>query len=131
VYPVIRTLSEWDPEHPDNGAPGPDDDPWGGSLLVGTIMPDGTEAWHTVPGRIDLDELDDDVRIEFDIGGRLLARQGTRVEALPDGDGRMVVTPLPIGFDAVDHMIRIEGETRIRIAHDHVRLGHHKRAITR
>jgi hypothetical protein len=132
VYPVIRTLSEWDPDYPGNGAPGEDADPWGGgSLLVGTLQPDGAEHWHTVPGGIDLDELDDDVQIEFTIAGRLLARQGTRVELLPDGDARMVVTPLPVGFDAVDQMLRIHGETRSAIGHADVRLGHHNRAVTR
>ena len=131
VYPVIRTLSEWDPDHPANTAPDSDDtqrrDPWdGGSLLVGIAMADGHELWHTVPGRIDPAELGDDA-IEFRIGDRLLARQGARVEPLPDGDERMIVTPLPIGFEAVDHIVRIHDETRIPIDRADVRIGHHLR----
>ena len=125
VYPVIRTLSEWDTQDHHS-------DPWdGASLLVGVIDPGGTERWHTVPGRIDTRELRDDPTIEFTIGGRVLARQGTRVEPLPDGDEIMLVTPLPTGFDAVDHMVRIEGHERIAIDRAELRLAHHSRSIER
>ena len=131
VYPTIRTLSTWDPEYPGNGAPGPDADPYKGSLLVGTLLPSGKEIWNTVPGAVAEHELTDDTQIEFSIGGEVLARQPARVTEIPDSRDLLVVTPLPEGFDAVDTITRVTADRRVTIDRARVRLAHHKRAIKR
>src|SRR5690606_6523567 len=110
VYPVIRALSTWDPDYPGNGAPRPDD-PYGGSLLVGALLPDGQEIWHTVPGSIAAEELDDE-QIEFSVDGRVVAVHGARVTPMSEGGPeRLVVTPLPAAFETVTGMTRITADS--------------------
>lgn len=136
VWPTIRTLSMWDPDYPGNGGQGGEvvqrkADPYGGSLLVGTILPSGKEIWRTVPGTVPAHELTDDTQIEFSIAGQLHARQGARVTQIPDSRDILVVTPLPPGFDAVDQITRVTADQRVTFDRARVSLAHHKRAIKR
>lgn len=127
VWPTIQTLTSWEAADA-----APTTTPYGsGSLLVGLLLADGKEVWNTVPGGVDASELTDDVQLEFSAGGRRLALQGTRVEKLPGSEDRMLVTPLPPGFDAVDQMARVVGHQRTDIARSAVSIKHHARTTLR
>ena len=129
VVPVIRALSMWDDGYGADGAPAPAE--YGGSLLVGAILPNGEQLWHTVPGAIDASELDDTQRIEFAVGDRVVS-QPTRVTELPDTTGElMIVTPLPPDFEAAKRLTRIDGARRIPIDRAKVKIGHTNRRFTR
>jgi hypothetical protein len=52
VYPIVKTLTQWANQAP----PAPGDDIYGGSLLVGSVYPDGHSTWITVPGSISSDD---------------------------------------------------------------------------
>ena len=119
VYPVIRTLSMWDADYP--GADSVDKPtPAAGSVLIGNILPDGSESWYTVPGRIGTDERSETTRIEFETpSGRV--RQGVRVTELPDVGGTMVIAELPVGFDQIGTITRIEGDQRFDVQRSAVR----------
>jgi hypothetical protein len=123
IYPVIRALSTWDADYPGNGAPAPD--AYGGSLLVGVLLANGEQHWHTVPGSVSAQELDETQRIEFAVGNDVLATQPTRVTELPDTTGElMVVTPLPPSFDTTTRLTRIVGGKRMPIERSSVKLRH-------
>jgi hypothetical protein len=129
VYPVIRALSMWDDGYSADGAPAPGD--YGGSLLVGAILPSGAQLWHTVPGAIDSSELDEMHRIEFRTHGRVRI-QPTRVTEMPDGHGElMIVTPLPPDFDCTTRLTRLTGTKRVPIDHGSIHLGHTTRQFSR
>ena len=96
VYPVIKETTMWTHE-----APAPGEDIYGGSLLVGSIYPDGTSTWHTVPGALTADELSATDEVEFLAGGALLARVPAAVKPQPEGDVINVVAALPDDFAAV------------------------------
>lgn len=130
VYPIIETLSSWDAGYPGNG-PTPED-PYGGSLLVGTILPSGKEIWHTVPGTVAAEDLDDEQTIELAIGEQVVATQPTRVTELPDTPGEvMIVAPLPKGFDAMSRITRVVGDERIPIDRATLSVRHHARSFSR
>ena len=127
VWPTIQTLTSWEVADA-----APTTTPYGnGSLLVGLLLEDGKEIWNTVPGGVDPSELTDDMQVEFSAGGRRLALQGTRVEKLPGSEDRMVVTPLPPGFDSVDQMARVVGHQRVDITRSAVSIKHHARTTLR
>lgn len=88
VYPFIAEISSWDLE-------GTDPDPYGGTLLVGSLDPDGGAEWFTVPGR---------ERAAPSPGHALrLQLDGTDVELpavverRPDSDVRHAIVELPDG----------------------------------
>ena len=133
VYPTIQELSSWELEDGGGGGDGTRlTEPYGdGSLLVGTLIPGGKELWSTVPGGVKEEELTDDIQVEFTIGGQVLTTQDTRVTNSPDSDVRIVVTPLPEAFDAVDTMTRIEAGQRVPVIQDNVTRRHHYRTVRR
>ncbi|MEM6994635.1 MAG: hypothetical protein AAF721_29235 [Myxococcota bacterium] len=95
VYSVIAGLSEWDADFPGNG--GVAEDPYSGTILVGTVLPDGRELWSTVPGGIDAARLTPDHSIELTLADGTQASVGARVEPITDGfDGTFqIVAPVP------------------------------------
>lgn len=146
VYPVIRGLSEWDegfpggavqPEGGTSAAPlGPalatTGDPYGGSLLMGTIDPDGRERWITVPGRLPAHAERGPVHVEMRAGSRIIADLPAHVQSLPEGDGgALVVVPLPEGWSDVTTVTRVAGSLRTAIPRAAIDEHHHQRTIRR
>jgi hypothetical protein len=130
VYPVIRVLSMWDEGYP--GGARSAQDPHGGALLVGLILPNDEAIWHTVPGAIDVGGAHDEQHIEFSAGNRVIATRSTRVSELPDGAGEsMVVAELPPEFETADSLTWIYGERRVAIDPSSVRRGHQPRETLR
>ncbi len=118
VYPTIQALSMWDENYP--GADAVKPTVAAGSVLIGNILPDGTESWYTVPGRVVSSERSETTAIEFETpDGRHLEQ--ARVTPLPDGGGTMIVAELPTGFDQVAAITRVEGSQRIAIERSAVR----------
>lgn len=112
VYPVIQVLSTWD-----EGFPGADVTPppvSGTSVLVGNVLPDGSESWYTVPGHVGAGERSADTAIEFRTATGTV-RQAAQVTELPDMGGQMIVADLPSGFDAISAVTRIEGTQRLSV----------------
>jgi len=119
VFPVIRTLSTWDEDFPGADAVRPPRTP-SGAVLIGNILPDDSESWYTVPGRIGTEETSPSSAIEFQTPqGRL--RQRARITELPDGGGTMIVSELPTGFDQIGDITRIEGNRRLDVQRSAVR----------
>jgi hypothetical protein len=124
VVPAIEEISTWPTA--DIGPAGP---PTGGSgaLLVGTILPSGQELWQTVPGGVDSNRFDPDVRVSFSAAGKEIALQGAEVTTLPDSDIKRIVAPLPAGFDAVDGITLVEGTKRRSVDRSTMLLSHLRR----
>ncbi len=119
VYPVIRVLSTWDENYPGaDSAPPPT--PAAGSVLIGTILPDGSESWYTVPGRIGTDERSPTTKIAFETPDGTKVQEA-RVTELPDVGGTMIIAELPTGFDRIEGIERREGSERFGIDHTAVR----------
>jgi hypothetical protein len=108
VYPVIKNLSSWDLE----GGAAPDADDEIGSILVGSIYPDGKETWMTVRGGVDPDKLSAVDSVEFLAGGEKLAVEQAAWLPQPDGDIVNVAVPLPDDFDQVTEIVRVAEDTR-------------------
>lgn len=118
VYPVIRALSMWDEDYPGADAVRPT--PSAGSVLIGNLLPDGSESWYTVPGGIGSDERSPTTAIEFDTPeGKVLQR--ARVTELPDIGGTMIIAELPTGFDRIEAVTRVEGTRRFDVQHSAIR----------
>ncbi|MBX7079229.1 MAG: hypothetical protein K1X88_08605 [Nannocystaceae bacterium] len=132
VQPFVETLSMWDPDFPGAGAPA---DPYGGSVLVGTIAPSGLETWITVPGRVprSLDEEGGDertsVRYAF-ADGRVVTHEA-RVRRLPDSFDRQILAPLPDGFDDVVGIVRDDRGVQRAVPRTQIREGHRARRVVR
>lgn len=118
VQPTVETLSLWDPDNPNNGAPRPDD-PYGGALLVGTIGRLGAESWITVPGKLPdnarSDALLADVEIELGYADGRIAKVPALARMLPDSNDRQLVIELPDDVASVTSLARSEGGQRIAI----------------
>lgn len=148
VYPVIRGLSEWDPDFP--GAPpapeggtqasprspslsagaGPRTLPFAGSVLIGAIEPSGREHWITAPGEVPAVAERGPMHVELRAGGTLLADLPAHVQSLQDGDGgTLVVVPLPSRWSEVTSITRVVGSTRSTLARSLVTEHHHKRLV--
>jgi hypothetical protein len=126
VYPIVKTLTQWANQAP----PAPGDDIYGGSLLVGSVYPDGHSTWITVPGSISSDdELSATDSIELMVGGEVVASQRAKAQFLPDGDIKQVVVELPEDFEAVTSFRHVAGDEAKTIAMDAVSMHHQSRAI--
>lgn len=118
VFPIIRTLSMWDEGYP--GADSVRPTPAAGSVLIGNVLPDGSESWYTTVGRIGSEHRSPSTAIEFQtpMGP---AVQKARVTDLPDMGGSMIVVELPTGFDRIGAITRLEGTQRLSIDRSAVR----------
>ncbi len=125
VYPVIRTLTEWSNEAP----PAPGEDIYGGSLLVGSVYPDGHSTWITVPGALGDEELSATDTVELRAGDSVIATQRAQVQVDPDGDITHVIVPLPDDFDSVTSFEHISVDSRRTIAVSEVDMHHTSRAL--
>ncbi len=125
VYPAIQTLTEWANEAP----PAPDEDIYSGSLLVGSVYPDGHSSWITVPGGLTDDELSATDTVEMWAGGTRIAELPAMARFLPDGVIKQVVVRLPDNFDAVTSFEHVSGKTRRRIQAKTVDIHHTSRAL--
>ncbi|MCX4245074.1 zinc metalloprotease [Paraliomyxa miuraensis] len=147
VYPVIRGLSEWDAGFP-GGAPKPeggtsaaertpglvagDVDGGPGTLIMGTIGPDGGERWITIPGRLPDAAERGPMRLEMRAGNTVVASIPAHVQSLPDGDGgTLVVAPLPRDWSAVTEVTRVVGSSRSTIPRAMIGEHHRSREIQR
>ena len=111
VYPIIQALSKWD----DAGAPKPDDPITNnGSILVGSIYPDGKETWISVPGAVNPEDISGVHSVEFTIDGKVV-HQPAALLTQPEGDVVLVVTQLPERWDAVTQMHHLAGPKRIAV----------------
>lgn len=108
VYPIIKILSSWD----DAGAPKPDS--LVGSVLVGSIYPDGKETWITVPGDVNAEDISAVHSVEFKIDGEVV-QQPAALLPQPEGDVVLVVTEVPERWDQVTEMVRVAGPRRIAV----------------
>lgn len=124
VYPTIKQLSSWDLE----GAPA-DDGPVG-SLLVGSIYPNGEETWITVPGALTPEQRSAVHSVEFYEGGELVAAEAAAYLPQPDGDVVNVVAPLPAGFDRVTEIVRVAGDKRTKTQAKKIGLHHAPKSVT-
>jgi len=122
VYPIIKTLSTWD----DAGAPKPDS--LVGSVLVGSIYPDGKETWITVPGNVNAEDISAVHSVEFTIGGETVYQPAAYLTQ-PEGDVVNVVTAVPERWDQVTEMIRVAGPKRIAVPTAKIRQHHRPTAI--
>lgn len=125
VYPVIRTLTEWSNEAP----PAPDEDIYGGSLLVGSVYPDGHSTWITVPGSLQEEELSATDTVELRAGDSVIATQRAQVQVDPDGDITHIIAPLPDDFDSVTSFEHISVDSRRSIEVSEVDMHHTSRAL--
>jgi len=125
LYPIIRTLSEWANEAP----PAPGEDIYGGSLLVGSVYPDGHSSWITVPGAVRDEALSATDTVELRAGDTVIATQRAEVQVLPDGDITQIVVPLPENFDSVTSFEHISADSRRAIDISDVSLHHTSRAL--
>ncbi len=125
LYPVIRTLTEWAREAP----PAPDEDIYGGSLLVGSVYEDGHSTWITVPGSIPEESLSATDTVELRSGDTVIATQPAKDQVLPDGDITQVVVPLPDNFDSVTSFEHISAKDRRAVDISEVRMHHTSRAV--
>lgn len=148
VYPVIRGLSEWDDGFPGSGAPKPDGgptvlhegarqaapelDPYRGSLLMGTIEPNGREHWITIPGSLPAAAERGPTRVQLRADDRVIADLPAHVQTVPDGDGgAVVVVPLPDRWSEVTSVTRVAGSSRSTVSRAAIREHHHQRTIRR
>ena len=125
VYPAIDVLTQWANE----GPPAPDEDIYSGSLLVGSVYPDGHSSWITVPGGLTDDELSATDRIEMWAGDTQVADLPAMARFLPDGVIKQVVVRLPDNFDAVTSFEHVSGMTRRRIEATKVDIHHTSRTL--
>jgi len=134
VYPVIQGLSQWDADFPGNGPV--DEDPYSGSILLGTVLPDGRELWSTVPGGIPSAELSPVHSLELTLDGAI-TRLPARMEAIADApDGTyQVVVPLPdlvaSRFGDVRDLARVSAGIRHPIDTATIGVHHTERTIAR
>lgn len=106
TYPTIKALTSWDAA----GAAQPDEPT--GSILVGSIYPDGKETWITVPGDVHDEDLSAVHGVEFMAGGEKLARHPAAWLPEPDGDIVHVVARLPAGFERATEIVRVSDALR-------------------
>ncbi len=118
VFPVIRTLSMWDEDFP--GADVVRPTPKAGSVLIGNLLPDGSETWYTSVGRIGSDERSSTTAIEFQTPTGPTVHKA-RVTELPDIAGTMIIAELPLGFDEISAITRLEGTKRLSVERSAVR----------
>ena len=132
VQPFVETLSMWDPNYPGNGAPGPDDpdDPYSGSLLVGTLGANGSEDWITVPGGLGALPASS-TAIEFGLGDGTVAVRPASVRVLADTRDVQIVAALPDGFDQVTSLARLRDGARQAIDRTAIRERHLQRSVRR
>ncbi|MFO0631964.1 MAG: hypothetical protein U0168_03850 [Nannocystaceae bacterium] len=122
VQPTVETLSMWDPDAPMGGAPRPEN-PYGGSLLVGTIGALGAEDWITVPGTLERPAMLASERVEIEMGfadGRTVRRPAL-ARLLPDSTDRQFVLPLADDLAGATPRAWIEHGRRVAIDRDAVR----------
>jgi len=122
VYPVIKSLSSFD----NAGAPAPDE--LGiGSLLVGSLYPDGHVNWFTTRGGVEPEQLSAIHSVEFTIAGESV-HQPTAYLPQPDGDVVLLATPLPERWDEVTAITRIAGAERFVVPRAAI-AEHHRRGL--
>ncbi|MEX1367110.1 MAG: hypothetical protein AB1Z98_28545, partial [Nannocystaceae bacterium] len=138
VYPVIRGLSEWDADFPGGDvAPeggttqaAPGSDPYSGSMLLGMIEPGGREQWITVPGGLE-GRPRGSMHVELRAGGRLVADEPAYVHEVQDGQGTVLMVPLPERWSEVTSIVRVAGTQRSAVSRALVREHHRSRTVVR
>lgn len=129
VQPFVEALSSWDSGYPGGGAPA-GDDPYSGSLLVGTIGAHGSEDWITVPGGLGR-AVPGELAIDLAYDDGRSVRMPAVVRTLPDSLDRQIVMPLPADFDDVAALQRVEDGQRVPIDRAAIRERHRSRAVHR
>jgi hypothetical protein len=129
VQPFVETLSTWDEAYPGNGAVAPDD-PYSGSLLVGTIPKHGPASWITVPGGLSGAPVGD-AMLELDYGDGRITERAARVQPLADSDDVMITAALPDDFERVVALTSVHAGVRTRIDRLAIRERHTARTVKR
>lgn len=145
VYPVIRGLSEWDDQFPGadkgsddvpaeaDGTPSATDseDPYGGSLLMGTVEPSGQIHWITVPGSLPASAERGPLHIELRAGAQVLDVPA-HVQTLQDAAGSsLIMAPLPPQWSTVTEVTVVDGSSRTAVSRGSIDEHHHNRVIRR
>ncbi|MEM9455180.1 MAG: hypothetical protein AAGF11_13445 [Myxococcota bacterium] len=149
VYPVIAGLSEWDdmfpgadeapPEGPSAEAD-PDAGPaaaapadrYGGSLLMGSVEPNGQTYWITVPGELPAVAERGPLHIELRAGDELVADVPAHVQSMQDGDGgTLILAPLPRKWSSVTGVTVVDGPSRTAVPRGSIDEHHQNRNIRR
>ena len=125
VYPIIKTLSSWDNDE-DAGAPKPDLAV--GSILVGSVYPDGHETWITVPGNVNAEDISAVHSVEFEVDGKTVSQPAAFLTQ-PEGDVVNVVTALPPAWHKVTGMTRLAGPKRIAVPLAGIRQHHYTQKL--
>jgi hypothetical protein len=140
VYPTIKGLSEWDTNFPGGGddvAPdggtqaAPPSDPYSGSLLMGTLDPGGNEHWITVPGALPANAERGPLHIELRGAGTRLADVPAHVQTMPEGEGTLIMAPLPDQWSSVTRVTVVDGGSRHTVPRGSIREHHHNRRVRR
>ncbi|MBV1859382.1 MAG: hypothetical protein KUG77_13295 [Nannocystaceae bacterium] len=118
VFPTIRALSMWDEGFPGADAVRPSSA--AGSVLIGNLLPDGSELWYTSVGRIGSDKRSSTTTIEFQTPAGPTVHKA-HITELPDMGGSMIVAELPMGFDRISAITRLEGTKRLSVDRSAVR----------
>lgn len=111
TYPVIKELSSWE------GAQAPHPD---GTLLVGSIYPDGRTDWTTVRGAV---EGREDAQATF-VGpdGRIVRHAAARIDPAADGDVLHVTLPVDeVDWTRVQRVVVTADDLRAAVAPVHIR----------
>lgn len=105
--------------------------PTGPGQLVGTIEPDGTEMWWTVPGEFSADRVGATHALQFDFADGVVSAPA-EVRVRPDHPTKIVVTGLPAGFDgrALSGLRMRDEQGERPIALDRVRWLHRPQAVS-
>lgn len=123
VYPIIRNLSSWD----DAGAPKPDALDIG-SVLVGSLYPDGTSTWITVPGGVNDEDISAVHSVELEIAGEVVQQPAAYLPQ-PEGEVALLVTKLPARWDEVTKITRVAGPARFAVERRAIEEHHRPRAL--
>ncbi len=105
VYPFIKEITSWDL----SGKP-PE---WGGAVLVGTVSPDGTETWTTLPGSVSEPALSEGHKLEFRAGSKILTTLSAVVRKRPHVETLNVYVPLPATFASTTSIVHVAHGARI------------------
>lgn len=123
VYDVMRVITSW-------GNQNFPDDPYSGSLLIGSFDHLGNNSWYTVPGGLGMRPRSavHHLSIEQDGVGTSISLP-TAIVDMPDGGGYHVVGELPNDIGSITRATYIHGATTVEIPGARIARHDHKRSL--
>ncbi len=116
VYPFIEEISSWELA---GRAPELE-----GAVLVGTVSPDGTETWTTLPGSVAQPMLSLDHSVEFYAESKLLVEVPAVVSKRPHDETLNVYVPLPATFADATSIVHVQNGVRVATLRRAIRIRH-------